>query len=293
MKRYVSLDIGGTDIKYGIVNERGEVELSGKAGTHIHEGILSLMNKVERLIEDLLKGTSPISGIGVSTAGVVNPETGEIIYAGETMPNYAGVNWKKHLGKTFDLAVKVHNDVNAAALGEGWMGAAKGYETYFCLTLGTGVGGAIVINNQLYLGKNFKAAEIGYMARRKGSNETYEKRAATSRLVQQAKNKLHDGNVTGKEIFEMARKGNPACISLLDDWTEEVSKGIADIICVLDPGLVIIGGGVSSQKDYLIEKLQEKLPHFLPEGFLDHTLLKTAKCGNHAGMIGAIYDFIK
>ncbi|WP_286229881.1 ROK family protein [Neobacillus mesonae] len=291
MRYFISLDIGGTDIKYGIISEAGEVVVRDKTPTKIEKGVARLIENVRCVVGGLLSAPYEIAGIGISTAGVVDPISGAIVYAGETMPGYAGTNFKRILAESFPLPVIVHNDVNAAALGEGWMGAARGVDTYFCLTLGTGIGGAIVIDKKLYMGKNFKAAEIGYMGKSGQGNSIFEKRAATSALVKKASLQLKREDLTGEDIFERAKVEQKYSV-ILDEWMEEVAKGIADIICVLDPGLIIIGGGVSRQKAFLSDKIREKLSLFLSKGFLETTTLTTAKCGNDAGMLGAVYGFL-
>jgi glucokinase len=293
MNYYIGIDIGGTDIKFGIVNELGEVIQSSKKTTEIEKGIESLIENVIHIVGMLLSEDYEISGIGVSTAGVVDTENGEILYAGETMPGYTGTNWKIVLEGKYGISVMVHNDVNAVALGEGWVGAAKGADTYFCMTLGTGIGGAIVINQKLYKGKNYRAAEIGYMGKRRENDSIYEKTAATSILVQAARILYNSNQVEGEQIFLKAKMQDENSIQLLDRWTEKVVIGLVDIICLLDPGLIIIGGGVSSQGDFLIQQIEKKLSLFLPEAFQNLTTIKTAENGNHAGIVGAVSEFNK
>lgn len=293
MRHFIAIDIGGTEIKYGIVNDIGEVVIRKKRKTDILNGIELLIENIKQIVRELLDCNDVISGIGISTAGVVDTEKGEIIYAGDTMPGYAGTNLKIILQDEFGLPVKINNDVNAAALGEGWVGAAKDVDTYFCMTLGTGIGGAIVIDKKLYKGKNFKAAEIGYMGKIKGSQFMYEKKAATNVLVQAARILLKRDDLEGIVIFDRAKMQDNDCLSLIDKWTEEIAKGLGDIICLLDPGLLIIGGGVSKQGDFLTDKIKEKLPLFLPKTFLENTEIKTAQCGNDAGMIGSISEFVE
>lgn len=293
MRHFIALDIGGTEIKYGIVNEIGKVVIRKKRKTDILNGIELLIENIKQIVRELLDFNDVISGIGISTAGVVDTEKGQIIHAGDTMPGYAGINLKLILQDEFGLPVKINNDVSAAALGEGWVGAAKDIDTYFCMTLGTGIGGAIVIDKKLYKGKNFKAAEIGYMGKIKDSHFMYEKRAATNVLVQAARILLKRDDLEGNVIFDRAKMQDDECLFLIDKWTEEIAKGLADIICLLDPGLLIIGGGVSKQGDFLTDKIKEKLPLFLPKPFIENTVIKTAQCGNDAGMIGSISEFVE
>jgi glucokinase len=293
MKHYISIDIGGTDIKYGIVNDLGQVVLKSKTPTEASKGNQKLVDKLIRIVSELLNSEYVISGLGISTAGVVDTEKGVVIYAGGTMPGYQGTKLKEIFVSRFGLATNVNNDVNATALGEAWVGAAKDADTFFCMTLGTGIGGATIIDKKLYKGLNFKAAEIGYMFMEKGGDSFYEKRAATSTLVKTAQRELNNQEIDGSYIFELAKQGDKESIRIIDMWMEEVTKGIATIICVLDPGLVIIGGAVSKQGAFLIDRIKNALPLYLPPNFETNTIIKAAQYGNDAGMLGAVYEFIQ
>lgn len=145
MRHFIALDIGGTDIKYSIIDEGVKIAFKSSCSTDVHAGIPNLVSKAEGVVYILLNKGHDISGIGISTAGIENPETGKIIHAGSTIPGYKGTNLKEVLEKTFQIPTIVDNDVNAAALGEAWVGAGKSISTFFCLTLGTGIGGAFVI----------------------------------------------------------------------------------------------------------------------------------------------------
>jgi predicted NBD/HSP70 family sugar kinase len=292
LKHFISIDIGGTDIKYGIINDQGEIVQKSKTPTEALKGNKSLVQKLLNIVSELLKYDYVISGIGISTAGVVDTEKGEIIYAGGTMPGYKGTKLKEILEGQFGLSTKVNNDVNAAALGEAWVGAAKGVNTFFCMTLGTGIGGAIIIDKKLYKGFHYKAAEIGYMFKEKGAESFYETKAATSILIKTAQRELENEDIDGSYIFEQAKQGDIDCNRMINSWVEEVTRGIANIIFVLDPELIIIGGGVSKQGEFLIKRIKNKLPLYLPPNFDTNTMIKTAEYGNDAGMLGAVYEFL-
>lgn len=293
MRHFISIDIGGTDIKYGIINGKGEILSGTSCPTDIHKGIPHLISNVKDIIGSLLQSDCDFLGIGISTAGVVNPESGEVIFAGPTMPGYTGTNWKEHLEKEFPLPVIIDNDVNAAALGEAWVGAGRSIDTFFCMTLGTGIGGAIVINKGIYRGTNFRAGEVGYMGKRSADGMRYEEKAATSALIKKVKQELNIENIDGRMIFDHVKSGNPEYEHIIRDWVNEIGKGIADIICVLDPGVIVIGGAVSQQGEYLMDRIQDSLRSYLPEVFISSTVLRPAECGNDAGMLGAVYPFVK
>lgn len=293
MKNFIAVDIGGTSIKYGIVEENGKVLFSSETPTEAEKGAENLIKIVKSLISSLIKKYKDIHGIGVSTAGVVDTKDGSIIYASDNLPGYTGTKLKYIIEKEFSIKTIVNNDVNAAALAEAWVGAGRNVDDFFCMTLGTGIGGAIIINKKLYKGVNYRAGEIGYLNKISGKNIYYEKKASTSALVKMAREQIKDSrDINGKIIFEKARQGDMHYCNIIDNWVEEVCKGIQNVIYVLDPGVIVIGGGISLQKHYLLDKIKERLLNFLPEGFTTSTEIVMAQCGNDAGLIGSVYEFI-
>ncbi|CAH0120637.1 MULTISPECIES: ROK family protein [unclassified Paenibacillus] len=299
MKAYIALDIGGTFVKYGLVTEQGEVLVSDRMPTNPEEGRERL---VARLVEtaERLRGAAEglhVAGIGVSTAGIVDSSTGEVVGGVENIPHWKHVQVKRELESRTGLETKVVNDVNAMALGEAWMGAGRGEKTFVCIALGTGVGGAIVIDSKLYEGARFRAAEIGYMRTNASQTDCYERRAATSALVRRARELLPAGaaaprELDGKAIFQQALAGDAYYGESLNAWLDDVAQGIADVICMLDPGLIIVGGGVSEQKTFLTERLAAIVERYLPEDLRGGTAIVPAVCGNKAGMLGAVSLFV-
>ncbi len=291
MKKFAALDIGGTFIKYGTVSETGEATSRFETPTEAHKGAASLMDKICEIIDSLLKSKDEISGIGISTAGIVDSTSGTIVYANYNFPGYTGVNIRQRLEKNFKLPVLVNNDVNSAALAELWVGAARGINTFFCMTVGTSIGGAIIIDGKLFRGSNFMAAEVGYF-NKKSRGEYYEKRASMKGLINMVKKELGEaGAIDGVSIFNNINAGEAAYNKIFMSWIEELCTGIANIICMFDPGLIVIGGGVSKQKIF-IDAIKKKLPDTLPKVFIEKTTICAAGCGNNAGMIGSVYEFI-
>lgn len=294
MKKYIALDIGGTSIKYGIVDEKGNVIFRNELPTEAHYGVEALLDKLKSIIRNLLKTYGQIQGIGISTAGVVDRKLGSIIYANSNLPGYTGTKLKEIMEDAFNIKTIVNNDVNAAALAEAWVGAGKQAENLFCMTIGTGIGGSVIINRKLYTGSNFSAGEIGYLHRTKGEDIYYEKKASTSAILNKVKRELKESDIdlNGKIFFEKDKAGEKEYSLAMNLWIEEICKGIADIVYILDPGIIIIGGGVSAQGDYLLYKIREGLAKFLYKPFLDKTQIVMAKCGNDAGLIGSVYEFV-
>lgn len=291
MKKYAALDIGGTFIKYGTVSETGAAVSRFETPTEAHKGAASLMDKICGIIDSLLKSNDNIVGIGISTAGIVDSTSGTIDYANDNFPGYTGVNIRQRLERNFKLPVLVNNDVNSAALAELWVGAARGVSTFFCMTVGTSIGGAVIIDGKLFRGSNFMAAEVGYF-NKNGNGDYYEKRASTKGLIDMVKKEFDPaGDIDGITIFNKINTGEAAYNKIFMRWIEELCAGIANIICMFDPGLIVIGGGVSKQKIF-IDAIKEKLPGMLPAVFIEKTSICSAGCGNDAGMIGSVYEFI-
>lgn len=291
MKIFAALDIGGTFIKYGTVSEKGEVVTRFETPTEGRKGAAYLMDRICGIIDSLLKTNADIAAIGISTAGIVDSDAGTIVYANDNFPGYAGVNIKATLEKKFKIPVLVNNDVNSAALAELWVGAARGVKSFFCMTVGTGIGGAIVIDGKLFRGSNFMAAEVCYF-NKKGRDEYYENRASMTALIDLVKKELGPaGAVDGISIFSNINSGASQYLEIFERWTAELSAGISNVICMFDPGLVLIGGGVSRQKIF-IDAVRRKIKDLLPPVFVEGTVINAAGCGNDAGMIGSVYEFI-
>lgn len=290
MREFATFDIGGTSIKYGIVNDEGKVICKFSVPTEAQNGAEKLMDKVISKIHKLLSIAPELQGIGISTAGAVDTENGVIVYANENLPGYKGMHVKNIIEDHFKLPVKVNNDVNCAAIAEHWVGSAVSKDTFFCITIGTGIGGAAFINGKLFKGENFRACEIGYLGRNE-QGSYFEKLASMSSFVGRIKKELNT-NIDGIQIFENIKKGNAAYINIYNEWICEIAKGLSEIVYLFDPGLIIIGGGVSAQKDFFINGIKDKMANFLPNEFLKGTEIKSAGCGNDAGIIGAVYDFI-
>lgn len=286
MGHYLSIDIGGTYIKYALMDDQHRLVNHQKMTTpeNIGYAIFKQIDAITEAAADNYK----IDGIGISTAGIVDREKGEIIYAGPTIKDYKGTAFKAWLTEKYKLPVHVENDVNAALLGEIWKGAARNQDNVFCITLGTGIGGAFY--NQLLIdGFHHQANSVGYLLYDPETRTNYEQRASTAALNKMIANELGE-SLSAKIVFERAKNGDETCFSIIKAWTMEVAKGLAQIILLTDPRCILIGGGVSVQGDYLLEQIQNQLETFLPANFLK-TELKIAELFNNAALYGAVYPF--
>ncbi|MFD2332403.1 ROK family protein [Cohnella sp. GCM10020058] len=288
---WVAFDVGGTDIKFAVFDAGANMVFTRSEATpQGADAGRRIPGTVCGILAGLLARFPGVQGVGISTAGVVNPECGEIVYAGLTIPAYRGVQWMREIESRFGLPACVANDVSAAATGEHWRGAARGYGDFFCVTLGTGIGGALFCGGRLITGSSFRAGEIGHSLFDKATCTTYEQRASMSALLKRAAAELPGFAGGGRALFDRARHGDAACERLIDAWSEEVARGLAEIVLLADPAMIVIGGAVSEQGDYLIDKLSDQMPAYLPAGFA-RTCLKAAALGNRAALYGAIYPY--
>lgn len=291
MRKFAAVDIGGTAIKYGVVNENGQLLNSDETATEAENGSELLTKKVDGIVGRLVSGNPGLGGIGISTAGIVDTQKGSVIYAGDNIPGYTGTVWKRPLEEKYALPVIVNNDVNSAALAESWVGAAKGIDNFFCVTIGTGVGGAAFVNGRLFTGAHYRAAEIGYMNTDK-PGKYFEKSASTSALVRMSEERTGLSGLNGKTVFQKAFENDPVFNKIIEEWFDSLSRGIANVIYMFDPSMIVIGGGVSHDGDYLIRHLKKGLDKALTDKlFLENIEFKPAACKNSAGMIGSVYGF--
>ena len=293
---YICIDIGGTSIKYGVLSEKGEIFIDGTVSTKVTEKENFILSDVKKLVRNILDEyrNYEIKGICVSTAGVVNPEKGEIAYAGPTIPKYTGTKIKEELEKEFSISCEVENDVNCAGLGEYWKGAGKGSKSMVCLTIGTGIGGSVILDGKLLNGIGYTAGEIGYM----DVNGSYIQNIASSRyLVEKVqKEKVEKEGITdaitGVDIFELAKKGDEICIAGINEIISNLAVGVRNIIYLLNPEVIVIGGGITAQKEYLEEKIRNEVNDGMISDMFRKTRIELAQQRNQAGLLGALYNFL-
>ena len=289
MKNYVCIDVGGTSIKYGIIKEDLNFIKTDEIDTEAKKGGPNILNKIINIVENF-KNDYEIAGVCISTAGMVDCEKGEIIYASSLIPSYTGTNIKETIENKLNIPCEVENDVNCAALAEHFAGGAKGSNISLCLTIGTGIGGSIIINNEVYHGAFGSGGEVGYMNMNKS---TFQDLGASSILVKKVacmKN-IEPEKIDGKYIFENAKSGDKDCINAIDDMIEVLGQGIANICYIINPEVVVLGGGIMAQKEYLYDKIKSSMDKNLIPFISNKTRLEFAMNGNKAGMLGAYFNF--
>lgn len=308
-KYYIGIDLGGTFIKGGIVDDTGNILISDKVPTESEKGAdrvaLNIANLCERLLEQVNMTASDIVGIGMGVPGMIDSTKGEVVYSNNLGWEHFFIS--NEVEKQTGLPVKIANDANVAALGETKFGCGRDFNNTVMLTLGTGVGGGIIINGKLFEGNRSAGAELGHSVivaggeqctcGRKGCLETYASATALIRDTKRAMLADRQGkmweigsieNVTGKTAFDYKDVDKTAKL-VVDGYIEKLGVGITNIANEFRPEAVILGGGVCAQGDNLIKPLQEFVNKEIFAGNKGPQVkILTATLENRAGILGAV-----
>ncbi len=287
--RILTFDIGGTFVKYGLCNENFEFIEKNKYPTHAEQGGQMIIENIIKMIEQY----DNIDRIAISTAGQVDSENGIVVYSTKNIPYYTGMAVKSLIENKTGIKTYVENDVNSAAIGEAQFGAAKGEDNFICLTLGTGIGGAIFLNGKLFKGTNSCAGELGHMIIHGGGKQCncggegcFECYASANALIK-AVNKVSPVELNAFQIFQKENIEKPEIRSEIDKWIDEIIIGLINVIYIFNPSTIVLGGGIMNE-DYIIELIDRKIYNRLMESYKNVRIIRT-KLGNDAGMLGAAY----
>ncbi len=305
MKNVACFDIGGTFIKYAVINSEGEILCKDKIPTPNYNCRESIPESLIVIIE-VLKKHYKLDGVGICTAGLVDSKNG-VITAAYNFHEYSGARLSEVVKQGTGLDVFVENDVNAAAIGEMWMGAAKGRDAFACIVLGTGIGGAIVVDGMVVKGVSGAAGEIGHMIISEegeecscGTKGCYERYASTSAFIRGYINKakeqgikINEAEVNGEAIMKLVNDGDKLAVEVYNKFIDNIVTGIISLTHLLDPGLIVIGGGISAQGKVFFEELNNRFGKRVIKQYANHTKIVQAKLENDAGMLGACYIALK
>lgn len=309
MKYYVGIDIGGMSIKAGLVDACGNILVKESVTTPLNDKNL-LKEAIFKLIDNVLKKSektiSEIEYVGIGSPGIVNFRTGEVLYASNL--GIEKFDICKQVTAKYDVDCYVENDANCAVLGEYYFGDAVGFKDVIMVTLGTGVGTGMLINGKVLVSPGGGGTEGGHMCIVNGGLDCacgakgcYEKYASASALISQTesamkehkdslllKYAMQEGEVNGKVAFLAARENDEVAKQVLAKYVEYVGTGIVNIVNIFRPDLILIGGGVSNEKEMLIKPVEEYVnSHMFGKDYLEKIPVRQAKLKNDAGILGA------
>ena len=305
IRAHAGIDIGGTAVKIGVVDENGKVLLSETRSVSFDGYKTSIMTTVANLAGEVLeKSPVKIEGIGVSATGQIDVNSGTVIGVGAQLGDWLGSPVKKILEDRFHLPVTVINDANAAALGEQTFGRAKGKENVLVVTVGTGIGGGIIENGRLIQGRRGIGGEIGHYIINFdgvecpcGNRGCFERYGSTGALVRRftenvallEKLGVPAEDVNGKVIFDHLDDADVS--ATVNSWIDSIAFGIIGLVHIFNPEMVLIGGGISREDEHFIRPLREKILNGAMEQFAKDLEVEAAALGNNAGLLGACAYF--
>lgn len=291
--KILAFDIGGTNIKYAVCDESFNLSDSHTIPTEAEKGGQALVQKIIGIIEEY----EHVDRVAISTAGQVDSSTGIVVYSTGNIPYYTGMMVKKIIENKTGIPTFVENDVNAFALGEAHFGAGKGCSDFLCLAYGTGIGGALYLDNKLYKGLNSSAGEFGHIITHAGGKQCncggegcYECYASTKALVE-AVNKANSTNLDAFQIFDKENFQKPEIRSVIDKWIDEIIIGLINIIYIFNPPLIVLGGGIMNE-DYVIDLIDRKIYNLLMENFKKVNIVRS-KSGSNSALLGVAYEASK
>lgn len=287
---YVGVDLGGTGIKGAIVRTDGSMIANHLVRTPIELGRSGILKAVEDIIAFLLEqaGSLDVAAIGIGSAGRIDAKNGTVIYATDNLPGWTGTPIAAYIGERFSLPVVVDNDVNVAAVGENWLGAAQGQRSFAFMALGTGVGGAVISGGSLIQGREGGAAELGHLILRPegipcncgqiGCLEQYASGTALNRFAREI-----DATWNSRRLMEAFTEGDHRAQKAIEDFAANLAIGLINVQRMFDPDLIVMGGGLIDARHIWWEPLTQALQ--------ERTQLKLhlepAALGNRAGLLGA------
>jgi len=307
---YIGIDLGGTNIAAGIVDEEGKIIKKGSVPTGAHRHYTEIMKDMAQLSLNLVKecglSLEDIHSVGIGSPGAPDNEKGMILYSNNIA--FLNVPMRDEIQKYIPKPVNIENDANCAAYGEYIAGGAKGTRISITITLGTGIGGGIIIDGRIYTGSHHAGAELGHMVicvdgeqctcGRKGCWEAYASATALIRMTREAaaRNingtimKLVNGDISkidAKTAFDAKRMGDSIGAEIVDKYVKYLAEGLANICNIFEPEVICIGGGVSKEGEYLLEPVRKLVYEKFYCKQVPMPKIIPAVLGNDAGIIGA------
>jgi predicted NBD/HSP70 family sugar kinase len=281
--RVLAFDVGGTWVKYGIVDAGGRLLCSDQLATQSEPDGKALLTRLLAVAEPLVARHAP-AGIAFSTLGIIDAAEGRLVGAVEAIAGYFGQSPKECFERAFGVPVVVENDGNCVALAEGWTGAAAGVRHYLALTLGTGIGGGIVIDGRLYRGANGAAGEWGYML---VDGKVWEDHASPRGLAEAAAKARPGCGLDAEGVFAARDRGDAEMAAVVTAWFGLLATGLANLLFAFNPSRVVIGGGITARGPAFLQELRAEMRLRLRPEFYRMCDIALASAGNQAGLLGA------
>lgn len=307
---YVGIDLGGTGIKAGLVDENGKIIEKATCPTLVERGAKPVVTDMAKLSLEVIKKAGKtlddVKAIGIGLPGIQDPRTGIIPFCTNLYwHDVPVVEWMREI---VDKPVYIDNDATVAGLAESVAGVSAGVKNSVFLTLGTGVGGGIVINGKVYSGAHGVGSELGHMITvidgeectcgNRGCWERYASATAMIRMGREAARKHPESalaigvngdfeKITARVVTDAAKNGDPVALEVFDRYVYHLCVGIVNIINFLDPEVIVLGGGVSNAGAFLLDKVRAKLPSMVFYKTMPYARIELAVLGNDAGIIGA------
>lgn len=304
-KQYaIGIDLGGTSVKYALIDDKGIFHARGKLPSNANVSAEAVIEQLVKSCEKTLtvarqKGIT-VSGIGIGTPGIVDTGNRRIAGGAENIKGWENIDLADRIEAVTHLPVIIGNDANLMGLGETLYGAGAGMRNVVFLTVGTGIGGAIVIDGKLFNGYANRGTELGHVPLFAdgepcacGSIGCLEHYASTSALVRRFSERAEDAGISFKDvingelIIDLYKRGNKLAIESMEEHCDFLGHGIAGFINIFSPQLVVIGGGLSEAGDFYIRKVEERALHYAIAACASNTRITAAALGNKAGCIGA------
>ncbi|HLR60675.1 MAG TPA: ROK family protein [Pseudogracilibacillus sp.] len=294
MENILAIDIGGTFVKFAVIDEAGNIKKREKSETP--KSLNQLMTLIEVNVKEVEEYA--IAGLAISSPGSVSKQG--IIYGASAIPYIHGPNLKEALEERTQKRVEIENDANCAALAEIWQGSAKGKKEVAVIVIGTGIGGALVHQGSIVQGHQLHGGEFGYMIldpNQLGSGmSTFSELASSYSIIKRVANKKNvaPSTLTGEEIFILAEEGDKDCIESIESFYEMLALGIYNIQYAYDPELILIGGGISTRQ-HLIHNIKEKLQVIVESVDVATIVPSIDIChfNENANLIGAVYHYLQ
>lgn len=306
----IGIDLGGTNIVAGLLDEKLNIVYSIEGPTNKEKGYDFIRDKIISIIENMILRAEDIGkkidSIGIGIPSITDKTGDNVIYSANL--NWRNVPFGRDLRKRFTQEINIENDAIVAAIAESKLGVSKGYKDSVFITIGTGIGSGIIINNKIHSGSHGVGAELGHTIVGEnfydcncGNNGCLESFSSSTAIKLYTMKKINEGykdtilldkvnsleEIDGKLIFDSAKLGDKLSNEAIDRMVKYLIIGITNTINTLDPGIIVIGGGVAKAGDFLLDKINALLPKYILFKEISHCEVKLAKLGDNAGVIGA------